>query len=81
MAKLRVERCVEEIDLWICKNLLKLNQDKTELVVIRSKFRDKDQILNMFGLEMGSLLVSRLHVPRSHLGQLLLYGTTCPKDM
>ena len=30
-AKLRVERCVEEIDLWMCKNLLKINQDKTEL--------------------------------------------------
>ena len=39
-AKLRVERCVEEIDLWMCKNLLKLNQDKTELVVISSKFRN-----------------------------------------
>ena len=39
-AKLRVERCVEEIDLWLCKlNLLKLDQDKTELVVISSKFR------------------------------------------
>ena len=40
-AKLRVERCVEEIDLWMCKNLLKLNQDKTELVVISSKFRNR----------------------------------------
>ena len=40
-AKLRVERCVKEIDLWMCKNLLKLNQDKTELVVmISSKFRN-----------------------------------------
>ena len=40
-AKLRVERCVEEIDLWMCKNLLKLNQDKTELVVmISSKYRN-----------------------------------------
>ncbi|KAL9964335.1 hypothetical protein ACROYT_G027963 [Oculina patagonica] len=38
-AKLRVERCVEEIDRWMCNNLLKLNQDKTELVVISSKFR------------------------------------------
>ena len=39
-AKLRVERCIEEIDLWMCKNLLKLNQDKTELVVISSKCRN-----------------------------------------
>ena len=28
-AKLRIECCVEEIDHWMCKNLLKLNQDKT----------------------------------------------------
>ena len=43
-AKLRVERRVEEIDLWMCKNLLKLNQDKTELVVINSKFRNRPNL-------------------------------------
>ena len=43
-AKLRVERCVKEIDLWMCKNLLKLNQDKTELVVISSKFRNRPNL-------------------------------------
>ena len=43
-AKLRVERCIEEIDLWMCKNLLKLNQDKTELVVISSKFRNRPNL-------------------------------------
>ena len=31
---------LKEIDLWMCKNLLKLNQDKTELVVISSKCRN-----------------------------------------
>ena len=41
---MRVERCVEEIDLWMCKNLLKLNQDKTELVVISSKFRNRPNL-------------------------------------
>ena len=43
-AKLPVERCIEEIDLWMCKNLLKLNQDKTELVVISSKFRNRPNL-------------------------------------
>ena len=43
-AKLRVERCVKEIDLWMCKNLSKLNQDKTELVVISSKFRNRPNL-------------------------------------
>ena len=60
-AKLRVQRCVEEIDLWMCKNLLKLNQDKTELVVIAPNF-EIDQILNMFGLVMSSLLLICLYV-------------------
>ena len=39
-AKLRVERCVDEIDLRMFKNLLKLNRDKTELVIISSKIRN-----------------------------------------
>ena len=43
-AKLSVERCVKEIDLWMCKNLLKLNQDKTELIVISSKFRNRPNL-------------------------------------
>ena len=38
---MRIERRVEEIDHWMCKSLLKLNQDKTELVVISSKFRNR----------------------------------------
>ena len=47
LAKLRVEGCVEEIDLWMCKNLLKLNQDNTELVVISSKFRIRPNLENV----------------------------------
>ena len=43
-AKLRVERCVEEIDLWMCQNLLKLTQEKTELFVISSKFRNRPNL-------------------------------------
>ena len=43
-AKLRVDRCVEEIDLWIRRNLLKLNQDKTKLVVVSSKFRNRPNL-------------------------------------
>ena len=36
--KLRVECCVRDIDEWIIRNYLKLNQDKTDLVVISSRF-------------------------------------------
>ena len=38
LAKRRVECCVNVIDCWMVNNGLKLNQDKTELVLISSKF-------------------------------------------
>ena len=38
LAKRRVECCVNDIDYWMVNNGLKLNQDKTELVLISSKF-------------------------------------------
>ena len=40
-AKLRIQRRVEEIDLRMFKNRLKLNQDKTELVIVSSKIRNR----------------------------------------
>ena len=36
LAKRRVECCVNDIDFWMVNNDLKLNQDKTELVLISS---------------------------------------------
>ena len=39
LAKRRVECCVNDIDCWMVNNGLKLNQDKTELVLISSKIR------------------------------------------
>ena len=33
----RIEACAEEIKTWMRINLLKLNEDKTELLVITSK--------------------------------------------
>ena len=38
-AKSCVEKCVEDIDSWMVLNGLKLNQDKTELVHISSRYR------------------------------------------
>ena len=39
LAKSSVECCVNDIDYWMVNNSLKLNQEKTELVLISSKFR------------------------------------------
>ena len=42
--KLRVECCVRDIDEWMIRNYLKLNQDKTDLVVICSRFHPMPDI-------------------------------------
>ena len=45
LAKRRVsECCVNDIDCWMVNNGLKLNQDKTELVFIISKFRSRPSL-------------------------------------
>ena len=43
-AKSSVELCVKDIDWWMTNNMLKLSQEKTELIVISSKFRPKPAI-------------------------------------
>ena len=35
----QIESCVRDIDCWMVRNKLKLNRDKTELLVIGSKHR------------------------------------------
>ena len=44
LAKRRLECCVNDIDCWMVNNGLKLNQDKTELVLISSKFRSRPSL-------------------------------------
>ena len=46
LAKSRVEHCVEEIDRWMISNKLKLNDDKTELIVFSSKYRPRPFLSN-----------------------------------
>ena len=38
----RLEMCLKEIGIWMSNNLLKLNQDKTELIVFSSKNQAKN---------------------------------------
>ena len=40
-AKSSVELCVKDIDCWMTNNMLKLNQEKTELIVISSRYCPK----------------------------------------
>lgn len=39
---LRLETCMKEIKQWMCANMLKLNQDKTEFIVFSPKHHVKD---------------------------------------
>ena len=47
LAKSRVEHCVEETDRWMSSNKLKLNDDKTELIVFISKYRPRTFLSNV----------------------------------
>ena len=39
--KTTIEQCVNDIDYWMVNNRLKLNQDKTELLLISSRYRPR----------------------------------------
>ena len=43
----QVESCVRDIDRWMSCNKLKLNRDKTELLVISSKYRPRPSLDNI----------------------------------
>ena len=43
-SKTRVEACVRDIDLWMVQNRLKLNQEKTEVLVFSSRYRPRPNI-------------------------------------
>ena len=45
--KIVVELCVKDIGVWMLRNKLKFNQDKTELLVIRSKYRPRPPLDNI----------------------------------
>ena len=40
----QVESCVRDMDRWMSCNKLKLNRDKTELLVISSKYRPRPSL-------------------------------------
>ena len=67
MARTRVKCCVEDINSWMIKNKLKLNDDKTEFVVISSKHQPRPVISSV---QVGEETIN--HVPTArNLGVLL----------
>ena len=51
----RIERCVSEIREWMNHNMLKLNDDKTELIVFTSKY--KQELCNDLSITIGGTMV------------------------
>ena len=46
-SKSKMETCVRDIDLWMLRNRLKLNQDKTEVLVFSSSYRPRPSLDNL----------------------------------
>ena len=51
----RIERCVSEIRDWMNQNMLKLNDDKTELIVFTSKY--EQGLYNDLSIAIGDTVV------------------------
>ena len=51
----RIKVCVPEIGEWINQNMLKLNDDKTELIVFTSKY--KHNLYNDLSITIGGTVV------------------------
>ena len=51
----RIELCVSEIREWMNQNMLKLNDDKTELIVFASKY--KQDLYNDLSITIGDTVV------------------------
>ena len=49
----RIELCVSEIRVWMNQNMLKLNDDKTELIVFTSKY--KQDLYNDLSIMIATL--------------------------
>ncbi|MEO1006360.1 MAG: reverse transcriptase family protein [Cyanobacteria bacterium J06638_38] len=51
-----IQECLSKIRLWMSRNRLKLNDGKTELIHIRSRFRESTH--NSISIQMGDISVS-----------------------
>ena len=69
----RLEKCVDDIRAWMKLNLLKLNDDKTELLVITSR-PSTSQSLHI-SIKVGDQEISPSEEPPKNLG--VIFDSTC----
>ena len=84
-----IESCLIDIDAWMLANMLKLNRDKTELLVIRTKHKVNSPIkgIHVAGehIEVSNnagniAVIFDSHVNYEHLQNVLLSFTRYSKD-
>ena len=77
LAAAQIEACAGEIDSWMRANKLKLNSDKSELLIISSKYRPRP---TLDSITIGEYCVQSSSSARN-LGVIVdkayLYGTPC----
>ena len=69
----RIEACVKDIKEWMTNNLLKLNEDKTELIVVTSSTRNSQS--QHITINVGGSIISPSEKPVRNLG--VLFDSTC----
>ena len=47
LARTRIEACVCDIDKWMLQNMLKMNRDKTELLILSANHRPQPPITSV----------------------------------
>jgi len=60
----KMEACASDIKLWMTNNFLKLNEDKTELIIITSK----QMVYDAFNIIIGNNVISPSSPPPRNLG-------------
>jgi len=60
----KMEACASDIKLWMTNNFLKLNEDKTELIIITSK----QMVYDAFNINIGNNVIAPPSPPPRNLG-------------
>ena len=68
-----LEACIKDIKIWMTNNLLKLNDDKTELIVITTHSNTSQN--QHIGINIGDSLITPSSEPPRNLG--VLFDSTC----
>jgi hypothetical protein len=60
----KIEACAEDLRKWMTNNFLKLNEDKTELIIVTSK----QMVFDSFSVTIGNNIIAPSPTPPRNLG-------------